>query len=35
MGEVVDDILKQFEMGKLSRRQALGAITALAVAPAF
>ena len=35
MGKVVDDVLKQFETGKLTRRQALGAITALAVPTAL
>ena len=35
MGEIVDDILLQFESGKITRRQALGAITALAASPAL
>jgi catechol 2,3-dioxygenase-like lactoylglutathione lyase family enzyme len=35
MGEIVDDILTQFESGRLTRRQALGAITALAASTAF
>ena len=35
MGEIVDDILIQFEHGRLTRRQALGAITALAASSAF
>ena len=33
MRESVDNILSQFELGKLTRRQALGAITALAASP--
>ena len=35
MSRAIDNILSQFESGRLTRRQALGAITALAATPAL